>query len=74
MESPRGFQQSLYCGFPLKSLILNIIEILDSIQAETNKYSAVIDLANIFCSVSSSTDSQLHFALSSKKYNALLGI
>lgn len=59
---------------PIKSLILNIIEILDSIQAETNKYSAVVDLANIFCSVSISTDSQLHFALSSKKYNALLGI
>ena len=59
---------------PIKSLILNIMEILDSIQAETNKYSAVIDLANIFCSVSISTDSQLQFALSSKKHNALLGI
>lgn len=34
---------------PIKLLMSNIIEYTNSVQSETGKHSAIIDLANIFC-------------------------
>lgn len=42
--------------------IPNLSEMTDSIQGSTKKYLAVIDLANMFCSVPLLPGSQLQFA------------
>lgn len=36
---------------PIKILMSNIIEYTDSIQSKTGEHFAVMDLANIFCSL-----------------------
>lgn len=48
----------------IEAPISNLSEIIDYIQASTLKFFAVIDLANVLCSVLVSTGSNLHFASS----------
>lgn len=47
--------------------ISSIIGITDSIHSASRKYFAIIDLANIFCSMSISAASQVQFGFTSKR-------
>lgn len=51
----------------MKAIKFNIIEITNCIQSHTSKHFAVIDLANMFCSVTILTASHLQFAFKSKE-------
>lgn len=50
----------------IKVPIANIVDITDSIQSVTGKYFAIIDLANMFCSLPVSTAFQSQFAFISE--------
>ena len=66
-----------YCNLnsvvpPLKAPIPSIIEITNSIQSVTNKYSAVTDLGNMFCSLPISMPVSHSLSLPPRGYNAPL--